>query len=473
MRNHPSSPWPSFFLVATGVFLATMDSSMINVALPSMMRSLHTTLAQIEWVAISYLLTITSTLLLWGRLSDRLGKVPTYLLGMLVFTLGSATCFCANSLLLLVLCRCLQATGASMMMASGPAIITAIFPAHQLGRSLGILGIATSIGLMSGPVVSGFLLRFFSWRAIFLVTVPISLSCCAGGWLVMRTNRTTSSPPASCRDSSSSFGMDWPGLILWTLLITTTVLAATHYRTLPSGGVAIAASIFCLALFLFIRTERRAAAPLLPLVLFQSRPYTIGIICAALSFAILFMALILTPFYLDFILQVPVQRIGLIMMATPVAVFLVAPLSGHLYDHIGGRFLTTGGLLLCGLALLSFSFLAQNSNELSVVSRLALLGAGQALFLSPNSASLLSSARPGQLGITSASLATARNLGMLAGITLAGLLFGGLFSVLTGGLDLKDFTPAQTEAFIQALHITFGLTAIMALAGVRLSWSRD
>ncbi len=442
---------------------------MINVALPSMMRSLHTTLAQIEWVAISYLLTITTTLLLWGRLSDRLGKVPTYLLGMLVFTLGSAACFCANSLLLLVLCRCLQATGASMMMASGPAIITAIFPAHQLGRALGMLGIATSIGLMSGPVVSGFLLRFFSWRAIFLVTVPISLSCCAGGWLVLRA----SSRPAACRDSSSSFGMDWPGLLLWTLLITTTVLVATHYRALPSGGVAIALSIFCLTLFLFIRAEQRAAAPLLPLALFQSRPYTIGIICAALSFAILFVALILTPFYLDFILQIPVQRIGLIMMATPVAVFLVAPLSGRLYDHIGGRFLTTGGLFLCGLALLSFSFLAQNSNELSVASRLALLGAGQALFLSPNSASILSSARPGHLGITSASLATARNLGMLAGITLAGLIFGGLFSVLTGGLDLKDFTPARTEAFIQALRITFGLTAILALAGVRLSWSRD
>ncbi len=459
-------------MVAIGVFLATMDSSMVNVALPSMMRSFDTTLAQTEWVALSYLLTITTTLLVWGRLADRLGKVPTYLLGMLVFTLGSGACSLTSTLPLLVFCRCIQAFGASMMMSSGPAIITTIFPPHQLGRALGLIGIATSIGLMSGPVISRFLIRFFSWRALFLVTVPISFSCCAVGWFVINTTRAPSSTTSPCLEARTASGIDWSGMMLWTTLITLTVLVATHHSSLSAGTVATASVAFCLLLFLFIRVEQRAAQPLLPLTLFHNRSYAIGISCAALSFAVLFVVLILIPFYLDFVLRLPVQRIGLVMMATPVAVFVVAPLSGRLYDHMGGRILTTAGLFLCALTLISFCFLNADSKVLTVVVNLALLGTGQALFLSPNSASILSAAHPCHLGITSASLATARNLGMLSGITLAGLIFSAIFFWLTGGLDLKDFDPTRTDAFIQALRISFGMTAVLALGGVLLSWRR-
>ena len=164
-----------FLLVATGVFLSTMDSSMINVALPSIMRSFSTTLSLAEWVVLMYLLTITVSLLIWGYLADSIGLGRIYLLGMLIFTLGSSVCYLAPSLSSLIFFRFVQAIGAAMMMASGPAIIKNVFPREQLGRSLGFLGVATSIGLMSGPVISGFLLRYYSWRAIFLVTVPVSL----------------------------------------------------------------------------------------------------------------------------------------------------------------------------------------------------------------------------------------------------------------------------------------------------------
>ena len=161
--SHPDSPnpWLFFCMVAIGVFLSTMDSSMVNVALPTIMRSFTTTLAQTEWVALIYLLTITITLLIWGRLSDRLGKGKMYLLGMLLFSIGSVLCYLSSSLSMLIFCRFIQACGASMMMSSGPAIIKMVFPLHQLGRALGLVGIATSIGLMSGPVVSGFLIHFF------------------------------------------------------------------------------------------------------------------------------------------------------------------------------------------------------------------------------------------------------------------------------------------------------------------------
>lgn len=455
-------------MVAIGVFLSTMDSSMVNVALPSIMRSFASTLAQTEWVALIYLLTITTTLLIWGRFSDRLGKGKMYLLGMLVFSMGSVACYLASTLSLLICCRFIQASGAAMMMSSGPAIIKMIFPVHQLGRALGLIGIATSVGLMSGPVISGFLIKYYSWRVLFLVTVPISLTCFGVGWCLLIPVIST---PVAGNLKQTCF--DWEGLLVWTLLIAMIVVAATHHGVF-SGQILLAGGVgFCLLLLLFRWVEHRAVEPLLPFVLFRERSYAIAMICAALSFAVLFVALILIPFYLDYVLRLPVDRIGLVMMAVPVAVFLVSPLSGSLYDRMGARILTTAGLTLCCLALIFLCFLDERSTALDVAWRLALLGAGQALFLSPNTASVLVTADPHHIGVTSGMLATVRNLGMLAGVTLAGLVFGEAFSYLSGGVDVKDFNSGHTAVFLQSLQISFGLAAVVAMTGVLLSGRRQ
>lgn len=475
MSLHPSPrPWLFFLLVAIGVFLATMDSSMVNVALPTLMRSFDATLAQTGWVALIYLLTITLTLLIWGRLADRLGTPRIYLLGMLLFTAGSAACSLATTLSMLIFCRFVQALGASMMMSAGPAIIKMVFPIHQLGRALGMIGIATSIGLMSGPVIGGLLLQFFSWRVLFLVTVPLSLSCFVIGWF-----RLLPDIPALSTPSSKKAGFDWAGLLIWTLLISLIVLLSTHHRLLPGWILPAGIVLVGVLLFLFRKIEQKAAAPLLPFVLFKERPYGIAMLCAALSFTALFVVLFLLPFYLDHLLRLPVRRIGLVMMAAPIAVFMVSPLSGWLYDRAGAkqgaRLLSTSGCVLCCLALIFLCFLGEQSTMFDVAWRLALLGAGQALFLSPNTASVLSAVEPHDIAITSGMLATARNLGMLAGVTLAGLVFGAVFSFLSGGLDLKDFSlghSGHTAAFVLSLRISFGLTALLSMAGALLSARR-
>lgn len=462
------SPWRFFLVVSVGVFLSTMDSSMINVALPSMLRDFGTTLAETEWVALIYLLTITVTLLVWGRLSDRLGTGRVYLLGMLVFTVGTVACYLTSTLAALVFSRFVQACGAAMMMSSGPAIIKMVFPIHQLGRALGLIGVATSIGLMAGPVISGFLIRYFSWRAIFLVTVPVSLSFFFIGWYWFR-----SALPATSPDCPRRSCFDWAGFGIWALLVSMIVLAATHHGTLPLAIQLGIALLFCLLCLLFRKVEHLAVEPLLPPSVFENRQYTIAILCAALSFVVLFVVLILVPFYLDYVLRYPVDRIGLVMTAVPLAVFVVSPLSGWLYDRIGARFLTTFGLALCCLALLLLCLLDQHVRALDVAWRLTLLGIGQALFLSPNSASVLASVEAHRLATASAILATARNLGMLAGVTLAGLVFSKVFFWLTGGLDLKEFSPEQTAAFIRSLRVTFGLTAVLAMIGALLSSRRE
>jgi MFS family permease len=148
--------WFSFFVVATGVFMSTMDSSMVNIALPAIMDDFSMPLRNTEWVVMIYLLAITATLLFWGYLADRFGRRRIYAFGLFIFALGSLACALAPQLRWLVLARLGQALGAAMMMATGPAMVKEIFPADQLGRGLGLIGVAVSLGLMAGPAVSGF-----------------------------------------------------------------------------------------------------------------------------------------------------------------------------------------------------------------------------------------------------------------------------------------------------------------------------
>ena len=450
-------------MVAVGVFLSTMDSSMTNVALPSIMRSFGTSLPQTEWVVLIYLLTITASLLFWGRLADQLGLRFIYLSGMVVFSIGSVTCYLSATLFQLITFRFLQGMGAAMMMSTGPAIIKMVFPSGQLGKALGLIGIATSIGLLAGPVISGFLIHNYSWREIFLVTVPVSAFASFLGWFFLR-------PVSENKVSSNSLRhFDWAGMLFWTGLVSMAVILSTHHSGV-SGNILLIESLACLAFFiLLVKTESRKPNPLFPLSLFRNQSYAIAMFCAALSFTVLFVVLILMPFYLDYVLGLSAENIGLVMMAVPVSVFFVSPLSGVYYNKIGARFLTTSGLAIAASGLLSLCFLSAESSPYEVAWRLAVLGCGQALFLSPNSATVLENVSSEQTGVSSGMLATARNLGMLIGVSLAGLVFGLLFSSLSGGLDLQQYSPDQAQNFIHALKITFIGTAVFSGIGAFLS----
>ncbi len=436
---------------------------MINVALPSIMRSFGTSLPQTEWVVLIYLLTITASLLFWGRVADQFGLRYVYLSGMLVFSIGSVTCYISATLFQLIVFRFLQGMGAAMMMSTGPAIIKMVFPAGQLGRVLGLIGVATSIGLMAGPVISGFLIHSYSWREIFLVTVPVSLFASIVGWMFLR--------PVSGKKTSTNapFLFDWAGMFLWTGLVSMIVLLSTQHSGVSSKILILEGLVCLFFLLLLVKTESKKENPLFPLSLFRNRFYAIAMFCAALSFAVLLVVLILIPFYLDFVLGLSAKRIGLVMMAVPISVFFVSPLSGLYYNRIGARFLTTSGLSIAACGLLCLCFLSADSSSFDVAWRLAVLGCGQALFLSPNSATVLENVRADQTGVSSGMLATARNLGMLIGVSFAGLVFGMIFSKLSGGLDLKQYNPDHVQNFIYALKITFTVTAIFSVVGAFLS----
>jgi MFS family permease len=477
-------------LISTGVFMSTMDSSMVNIALPTLMQVYASSLALTEWVVLIYLLTITVSLLFWGYFSTGIGQGVLYCRGLLIFSLGSLLCALAPNMLLLIFFRFVQATGAAMMMAMGPALIKSCFPGEQLGRGLGMVGIATSIGLMTGPAVSGLILRWSHWRWIFLVTVPVGL-------LVYFLGRHKLAPlglPEKAADSIPSgdgitnryrlfrikgdgSDFDLPGGLLYVASVILTVLVLSHATVTCCesdgyGWPLFRALLVLLLWMVFVSYERRIKKPLFPVILFQKPFFTMAMISAMLSFTVLFFVLLLMPFYLSSVRQFPPDLVGYYMMAVPLCVFFVAPLAGRLHDRIGARIIATFGLACCLGSLLLLTRLSADSAGSFIVFSLSLLGFGQAMFLAPNSAAALTGVSHEESGITSSLLATSRNMGMLLGTALAGFVFAYAYAELTGGMDIKDFSLDQAPQFMLALHQTFQVCVFIAGVAVASSWLR-
>ncbi len=452
-------------IVAVGVFMSTLDSSMVNIALPSIMRHFHSPMHDTQWVVLAYLLTITASLLFWGHLGDRFGRGRVYGVGMMIFALGSLACALSPNLPSLIVMRFAQALGAAMMMATGPAIIRDSFPPEQLGRSLGLVGVSVSLGLMSGPGLGGLLIQWLSWRALFYLTVPIGLVFCllAVRYLPRPAASTTASAP-----------IDWSGTTLLAAILCLFTLMLTGFSDRSWSATAILLTTLPIPplLFRFITIEQRSPHPLLPLDVFGDRYFRLGIVSAVLSFTTLFSAIILTPFYLDQVRQMPPAAIGLIMMAIPASIMLMSPLAGWLSDHLDKSRLATLGLLVSSSGLFLLSATGPDTSLSTFTVHLALLGSGQSLFLSPNSAAVLAHSPRNRTGTAAALLATARNLGMLLGIALATLVFTMIFSRLTGGLDLKDFRPAQTLDFLAAWRGTMLTAGGVGIAGILTSGLR-
>ena len=452
-------------LVSTGVFLSTMDSSMVNVALPTLMRVFHAPLVLTEWVVLVYLLTVTATLIIWGALSTRIGRGRLYGWGLTAFGLGSLCCGLSPAMGWLIAARGVQGLGAAMMMAMGPALIKAAFPGDRLGSGLGMVGIATSLGLMTGPVISGLILHWGHWRLLFLVTVPVALL--ARG----RTGYLLAEIDGGRHEPGRDF--DLPGSLLYIGAVVSTALALAHGsagEAQPQIPLPVAVGAALVLWPLFVRHQLRAPRPLVELAVFRRLGLVMALVCAMLSFTVLFLVLILMPFFLSTVQQRPANQIGLLMMSVPLCVFFVAPVAGRLHDRIGARIIASVGLSVCMFSLWLLSGLGVASPPAVIVLSLALLGFGQAMFLAPNSAAALSGVSHHESGLIASLLATSRNMGMLLGTALAGLLFGYFFARASGGLDIRDFRPEMGTMFLTALRRTFlagmgisGLAVLMSL----------
>jgi EmrB/QacA subfamily drug resistance transporter len=401
--------------IGVGTFMSALDGSVVNTLLPILSRALNTGIAGIEWVTTVYLLVISALLLSVGRAGDLFGHKRIYLSGFVLFVIGSALCGLAESASALIALRVIQALGAAMLMGTGPAILTRSFPANERGKALGALGTFTYLGLTAGPSLGGWLATAFSWRAVFYINVPIGVIA------ILLALRTIPDDRVVQREET----FDFVGASVFTAGLTALLVAlnqghAWGWRS-PPVLVLLAAALVLLGVF--VRVELHRSSPMLDLSLFRERVFSASTVSALLNYACVYSLLFVLPFLLIQGRGLDAEHAGIVLTAQPVVMAIVAPFSGSLSDRVGTRWPAIIGMLILATGLVIVATLVRAGSLWSIAAGLAVVGLGIGAFVSPNNSALMGAAPRHRQGIASGVLATARNVGMVLGVGVAGAVF--------------------------------------------------
>lgn len=426
-QSRPINPWVVLATVSIGTLMATIDASSVNVALPTIASEFGITIAQASWISISYFLVITALLLAVGRLSDLTSRRTVFSAGMGLFGLASGLCGLAPDLGTLVAFRCLEAVGGAMIMANSPALIASAFPGARRGRALGTVTLVATVGSSLGPTVGGILTATVGWHGLFFINVPIGLLGVVMGLRVLGR-------VPQARPSQKTF--DLLGALLSALGLGTLVFVLREGLHLPPAlawGLGLGG---LLTLGGFLWHEARNQAPLLQPRLFKRRAFASATGSSLLSFCSRAGSFFLMPFFLQHEQGYSPAAVGFMMTSFPIAVALVAPISGALSDRLGTRGLTVAGQLLNASALGLMAFLGADSPLALVLLPQVMLGMGTALFTPPNNNAMLGAVDPEDLGMASGMLAVMRNLGLMLGTGFVSVVLALRATDFMGGFRL-------------------------------------
>jgi EmrB/QacA subfamily drug resistance transporter len=442
IRDDPRAPWLAVATVCIGAFMGQLDASIVTLALPTMQRQLTAGLGAVEWVALSYLLVLVSTITAIGRLADMAGRKLLYTYGFGVFTLGSLLCAVAPNLGFLIAARIVQAVGAAMLQANSVALIVHAIPPSRLGRAIGIQGAAQAVGLAIGPALGGLLVAAGGWRTIFLLNVPAGILGVALGIVML---------PRS-RELAPRQPFDWLGAALFTPAVAALLLAISFGRDLGwlSRPVAMLWSVAILLAVAFVAWERHQTWPLVDLRLLRRTSLSAGISSGLLSYLVIFGTLFVAPFYLEGTRHLTPARAGLVLAALPVALGVVSPVAGRLSERLGARRLTVAGMALAALALALMALLQPPDPGLA--GGLALVGGGLGAFTPSNNAAIMGAAPRTASGVASGLLNMTRGLGTSLGVAVTGLTWqaaglpGALWSLAAGALLAAALSSLRSDA---------------------------
>ena len=455
-----SRKWHVMVAVAMGIFLATIDGSIVNLALPTLVRELGADFATVQWVVLAYLLTLATLMLSIGRLADMKGKKTIYTAGFIIFTLGSVLCGLAPTIYWLIAFRIVQAVGAAMVVALGAAILTEAFPPSERGKALGLFGTIVSIGIVVGPTLGGILIDAFSWHAIFFVNLPVGI---VGTALSLRF------VPATRPRGGQRF--DLLGAIALCTSLLCLSLALTIGQELGFGDRRILALFggFAVLLVLFVVTELRTPQPMIDLHLFRNRQLSVNLITGFVTFVGVSGSFILMPFYLENVRGFDTRQVGLLLVAVPVGLGIASPISGALSDRLGTRLIAVIGLAILLAGYYGLSTLDGSTDVPGFLLRFAPIGIGMGIFQSPNNSAIMGSAPRERLGIVSGLLSITRTIGQTTGIAVLGAMWASRVFAYAGGAVPGGATAAPALWQVSALRDTYlGIFGLIA-CGLALS----
>lgn len=465
-----SNPWLIFIVIGLGSFLGPLSGSITNVALPSIGVFFNADMQSTKWVVLVYLMVSTFMLPIAGKWGQRYGEGRLYATGLAVYCFASILCALTAyspqpELMLLVAARAVQAIGSSLMFATGGALVTRYIAVERRGFAFGMMGSIVAMALISGPVIGGLICAKLQWHMIFWLLVPVA----ALGYLASRVMLPPESAPEIAAPLPSRSSVAWLLVVVGFTLIGEAFSKGLWFSYLWLTGL-----LTLLALLGFYLSERRGPS-LFDYSMFRIPSFRMSAQGAVMVNVVMFVLILLMPFYLEIYLAIPLERIGLLLGAAPLCSFFFGPIAGHLADKIGFRIPIITGLavMLAGFALLVLA--TANESPLQIGLGLALLGAGSGIYGGPNFAAMMSCVAPAQRPLASSFNSLTRNLGFLAGTSLGSIALGLFLEAFHRGYGVAARTEVLSPqavpepAFVYAYSRVLLLCVIGCLAGLIIS----
>ena len=435
-------------------FITPFMGSAVNVALPAIAEEFGLDLVALNWVATAYLLAAGMFLLPFGRLADIYGRKRVFVLGMLLYAVTSSLAASATTGLFFIMCRALQGVAGAMVFGTGMAILSSVYGPGERGKMLGLNVAAVYIGLSVGPPVGGLLTQSLGWHVIFWLMVPVSLAVAAIAWKGLQGEF------AGAKGES----FDAPGMVSYAAALLLLLLGFSRFPH-AVGVVLAAAGVLCLVLFL--KRELRIPEPLLDLRLLRNnRVFLFSNLAALANYSATTAVGFLLSLYLQYIHGLSPRDAGLTLMIQPLVMATLSPFAGRISDRVEARLVASFGMAMSVAGLSMLVFLTAAATPLGFVAVcLVVLGTGFALFSSPNTNAVMGSVGRRDMGVASATLGTMRLVGQMMSMALTLVVMAAL-------LHGQKVTPEVFPRFMLSLRVTFGISAVLCVAGVFASLAR-
>ncbi len=480
--------WLALAVLCISLLIVTLDNTVLNVVLPTLVRDLNATSTQLQWIVDSYVMVFAGLLLVAGSIADRIGRKRTFLAGLVLFAAGSTWAAFSGSVSMLIAARASMGIGAALIMPSTLSIITHMFSERgERQRAIGFWAGTSGLGIALGPIIGGALLAHFWWGSVFLINVPIAF---AGLALAIPLVPDSKNPSAAAPDVTGALlSVAGLGLLLWSI-----IEAPVHGWTSPLVIGAGAAGLAVLGGF--TAWELHSSHPMLNLQFFRQRSFSAAISSIGLATLGLFGALFVLTQFLQFDLGYTALQAGLRVLPAAGAIAVVAPLSALLQRAVGTRFTAAAGLFIIGAGLWQISLATTSSTYLSTVTGMVMLGIGAGLAIPASTASVMGSVPAEHTGIGSATNGAVLQLGGALGVAIIGSLLatrytgrmsvaltpyhvpvpvlhtilgsvGGALEVAArvGGIEGAALAQAARSAFISGMDLGLATAAAVAVAG--------
>ncbi|MFZ6743613.1 MFS transporter [Undibacterium sp. JH2W] len=448
--------------LSLSMLLSSLGTSIANVGLPTLTHVFNASFQQVQWVVVAYLLAITTLIVSVGRLGDLIGRKRLLLAGIALFTIASALCGAAPSLLLLIAARATQGLGAAVMMALTMAFVGETVSKEKTGSAMGLLGTMSAVGTALGPSLGGMLIAGLNWRAIFLVNVPLGIIS-----FILARRYLPQDQPAS---NTASTRFDHTGTLLLALTLAAYALAMTlgrgHFGVLNLA--LLLAAILGAALFML--AEGKVASPLIRPAMLRDITLSASLAMNTLVATVMMATLVVGPFYLSRSLALSDAMVGLMMSIGPVISACSGIIAGRMVDRLGAQATVIAGLISMAAGAFALALLPAILGIAGYLIAIAILTPGYQLFQAANNTAVMQDIQPTQRGLISGMLNLSRNLGLITGATL----MGAVFAWATASSDIRVAAPV---AIADGMRITFMVAGVMlvvalGIAGVGRCWVR-